>query len=182
MTPPEGEAQKTSPLTSSQFVLSLAGKTQSPQLFSAVDNPPLRCVIICGGFWSIGSRALNIRSARARSALLCWGIEIERLKASKVPIVRCQRVYTKEMKVRHQSIMRQTTEECNDRGRSQTQWERGPDLYPVPNVPKMRSGPIFPTISVTTSGPHWGLLKIMCVCRKADRHRAAAQEKPPRSA
>jgi hypothetical protein len=58
MTPPEGEAQKTSPLTSSQFVLSLAGKTQSPQLLSAVDNPPLRCVIICGGFWSIGLSTL----------------------------------------------------------------------------------------------------------------------------
>jgi hypothetical protein len=36
---------------------------------------------------------------------------------------------------RHQSIMTATTEECNARGRSQTQWERGPDLYPVPNVP-----------------------------------------------
>jgi hypothetical protein len=31
--------------------------------------------------------------------------------------------------------MTATTEECNARGRSQTQWERGPDLYPVPNVP-----------------------------------------------
>jgi hypothetical protein len=28
-----------------------------------------------------------------------------------------------------------TTDECNARGRSQTQWERGPGLYPVPNVP-----------------------------------------------
>jgi hypothetical protein len=35
----------------------------------------------------------------------------------------------------HQSIMTVTTEECNARGRSQTQWERGPDLYPSPNVP-----------------------------------------------
>ena len=31
--------------------------------------------------------------------------------------------------------MTATIEECNARGRSQTQWERGPDLYPVPNVP-----------------------------------------------
>jgi hypothetical protein len=31
--------------------------------------------------------------------------------------------------------MTATTEECNARGRSQTQRERGPGLYPVPNVP-----------------------------------------------
>jgi hypothetical protein len=35
----------------------------------------------------------------------------------------------------HQGIMTATNEECNDQGRSQTQGERGPDLYPVPNVP-----------------------------------------------
>ena len=35
----------------------------------------------------------------------------------------------------HQGIMTATIEECNARGRSQTQRERGPGLYPVPNVP-----------------------------------------------
>jgi hypothetical protein len=42
---------------------------------------------------------------------------------------------TVPLKLLHQGIMTATIEECNARGRSQTQWERGPDLYPVPNVP-----------------------------------------------
>jgi hypothetical protein len=40
------------------------------------------------------------------------------------------------MKVWHQSIMREITEECNDRGRSRPR-ERGPDLSPSPNVPEI---------------------------------------------
>jgi hypothetical protein len=38
--------------------------------------------------------------------------------------------------LRHPSIMTEPNEGCNDRRRSQTQRERGPDLYPVP-----KSGP-----------------------------------------
>jgi hypothetical protein len=37
--------------------------------------------------------------------------------------------------LRHPSIMTEPNEGCNDRRRSQTRRERGPDLYPVPNVP-----------------------------------------------
>jgi hypothetical protein len=42
--------------------------------------------------------------------------------------------------------MTATTEECNARGRSQTQRERGPGLYPVPFVPR-EVGANIPTMN-----------------------------------
>jgi hypothetical protein len=45
-------------LTGSQFLSRFAGETQSSQLLSAVANPLLRCVIICGRLWSTGFSTL----------------------------------------------------------------------------------------------------------------------------
>jgi hypothetical protein len=86
-----GKFLKTSvPLTSSHFLLRFAGETQSSQLLSAVENPLLRSVIICGRFGSISFSTL----ARLEDPLSAGSIYVlvfshahKRRSASKVPII-----------------------------------------------------------------------------------------------